>query len=90
MRKDLPFSMSLSKSSSLPGTSTTSPSLDFTSDAFQTEIRLAMKCITSHYSERSMNELLKLLAMIFPDLRISGNITLGCTKLTLCYQFGLR
>ena len=90
MRKDLPFSMSLSKSSSLPGTSTTSPSLDFTSDAFQTEIRLSMKCVTSHYSERSMNELLKLLAMIFPDLRISGNITLGCTKLTLCYQFGLR
>ena len=90
MRKDLPFSMSLSKSSSLPGTSTTSPSLDFTSDAFQTEIRPAMKCVTSHYSERSMNELLKLLAMTFPDLRISGNITLGCTKLTLCYQFGLR
>ena len=60
--------MSLSRSSSLPETSTTSPSLDFTSDAFKTETGLAMKCVTFCYSQRSMNELPDLLAMT-PELQ---------------------
>lgn len=47
--------MSTSNSSSLLGTT------------ISWEVSLVMNCVTSHYWQRSMNELLDLLAMIFPD-----------------------
>ena len=37
---------------------------------------------TFHYSQRSMDELPELYAMISADSKIEGNVTLICTKLT--------
>ena len=58
--------MPTSKSSFLPETTITSP-LYTTGYALKAEICLAMKCVTSHYLQRSLDELLYLLKMIFPD-----------------------
>lgn len=44
------FSISISKSSSLPETATALSSRYTTSDVFKTEICLAIKCVTSYYS----------------------------------------
>ena len=48
MAKELPPSMSTLNSSSLPETTTMSPSLYTTSDALKAKLCLAMKFVTSH------------------------------------------
>ena len=75
MTKESPPSMSSSKSSSLPETTTASPSLYTISDAHKDEIHL-------------MDELPDLLVMVFPESKIAGSITLGCMK--LAYVNGLK
>ena len=82
--------MSTSKSCFLSELTTTSLSLYSTSNALKAEIFPAMKCVTFHYSQRSMNKLLDLLAMIFQDFQITGNITLGCTKLAYIINYGFK
>ena len=83
-RESLP-STSTSKSNFLPEISTISPCLYITSDSLDAEImrsyelRAAMKYVTSHYSQRSMDEMSDL--MTFTGSKISGSITLGYTKL---------
>ena len=75
MTKESPPSMSSSKSSSLPETTTASRSLYTISDAHKDEIHL-------------MDELPDLLVMVFPESKIAGSITLGCMK--LAYVNGLK
>ena len=59
----------------MPERTTTSRSPYTTNDALKAESRLAMKCVTSHYSQRSMGKLSVLLAIRFLEERI---ITLSC------------
>ena len=73
--------MSTSKSS-LPETTFTSSSLYSTSYALKTEICLAMKCVTSHHSQKSMDELPYVLVIIFPDSKIVESVTLDHATLT--------
>ena len=40
-----------------------------------------MECVTFHYSQRNMDKVPYLFAMIFPDSKIAESITLGCTEL---------
>ena len=77
MTKKSLLSMSTSKSFSLRETTITSPSPNTTSNA--------LKAQTFHYSQGSMNKLPDILAMVFPDSKIAGNITLGCAKVSKCY-----
>lgn len=80
MAKELSPSVSTSKSYSQSETTAISLSPYTTSNATKAEIYLVMRCGTSHYSQRSMDEMPDL-HMIFADSRIVGNITLGRTNL---------
>ena len=83
-------SMSSSKSSFLPEATTTSPSLYTTSYAPKTELHVTMKCVTSHYSQRSIDELQHLLVKVSADSKIAASLTLGCTKLVYVINYGLK
>ena len=61
-----------------------------TSDALKAEICLFMKCVISHYSQRSMGELPNLLAITFPNYETVGNITLVRIKLACMVNDGLK
>lgn len=78
MTKESPPPMSKSKSSSLPETTNTSPSLNNTSNA------LKLPTETSHHSQRIM-DMIDILAMIFPDNKTAVNITRGRVKFGKCY-----
>lgn len=82
--------LSISKSSFLPEVTITYLSLYTTSDTLKAEICLAVKCVTFHYSQGSMNELTDLLAIIFRDFQMAGNITLGLTTLPYFINYGFE
>ena len=67
--------------SSLPETTTTSPSWCAISNALKAEICFAMKGVTFHYFQNTMNELPDLLEVIFPNSIRAGNMKLVCIKL---------
>ena len=80
MEKELSPSASTSKSYSQSETTAISLSPYATSNAHEAEIYFVMRCGTSHYLQRSMDEMPDL-HMVFADSRIVGNITLGRTNL---------
>ena len=81
MTKKLSPSFSPSKLSFLPETTTFPLFLYTASRALKVEWCLAIKCVTCHYWQKSMDEVPDLLAMIFLDTKSAGNMTLGFTKL---------
>ena len=68
----------------------TSVPLYVTNESVKAEIRLAMKCVTSHYSQRSMDEFPELLRTIFPDSEIAKGVQLGRTKIGYTINYGLK
>ena len=53
------------------------------------EILLALKCIWSHYSYRSCEDIQELWSAMFPDSEIAKKLTLGKTKIAYIVAFGL-
>lgn len=88
-KESLP-STSTYKSFFLPEGTTILRSPYTTNDALKAEIRLDMKCLTSHYSQRSMGILPVLLAIRFLDERIITLLHLSCyflaAVLFMCFK----
>ena len=63
----------------------------FTSNpTLKAEIRLAMKCVWSHYSHRSLDDYADIFRVIFPDSGIAKELQLGRTKVGYVINFGLK
>lgn len=60
------------------------------SDVLRADIFLAMKCVSSHYSQTSMDEFLDLMRTMFPDSEITWYFVLGCTKVRYVIDCGLK
>ena len=60
------------------------------SDVLRAKIFLAMKCVSSHYPQRSMDEFPDLMRTMFPDSEIAWYFALGCTIVGYVINYGLK
>ena len=58
--------------------------------ALKADIMLAMKCVVSHYSHKSMDEFPDLLKTFFFDSDIAKEVQLGRTKVGYVINYGLK
>ena len=84
-------STSTSSSSQVSTTSQGQPSIPFikSKDTTNAEILLAMKSVTSHIPQRSLDDFSKLASKMFPDSAIANSMNIGRTKIGYTVNCGL-